>query len=79
MGLDWMAGFLERLTPAALYRLRIVTRDEMLKMGFPVEHVDSDLGKREIDKMIDVLAPQTAEDLARRGMDSGLIERKVMR
>ena len=72
-----MSGFLERLTPEALTRLRVVLRAQQLGMGFPVKYVDSDMGKREIDKLIDVLAPRTAEDMAKRGMDSGLIEKRI--
>lgn len=74
-----MSGFLERLTPEALSRLRAVMRREMLLMGFPKEHVDSDLGRREIDKQIDVLAARTAEDMIMRGMKSGLIEKRITR
>lgn len=71
-----MSGFLERLTPNALNRLRACVRNYQLRNGFPREHVDSDMGKREIDKIIDVMAPRTAEDMAKRGMDAGLIERR---
>jgi hypothetical protein len=49
----------------------------MLQMGFPKEHLDSPMGKREIDKQIDVLAGRTAEDMIKRGMDAGLIEKRV--
>lgn len=74
-----MSGFLERLTPAAIARLRAVVRDEMLRMGFPSQHINSDMGQREIDKMIDTYTQQTAEDMIKRGMDAGLIERRVSR
>jgi len=72
-----MSGFLERLTPEAIKRLRLCVRGYQIANGFPREFVDSDMGKREIDKMIDVMAPRTAEDMAKRGMDSGLIEKRV--
>ena len=74
-----MSDFLSRLTPNAIHRLRTVVRDEMLKMGFPQQHVDSDLGKREIDKMIDTYSQDVAEHMIMRGMNDGLIERKVSR
>lgn len=74
-----MSAFLERLTPEAIGRLRKIMRKNLLDMGFPKQHVDSDIGKREIDRMIDVLAPRTAEDMIKRGMDDGLIERREMR
>ena len=52
-------------------------RREQLAMGFPKAFVDSDLGKREADRMIDMLSQRTAEDLTKRGMDAGLIEKRV--
>ena len=72
-------GFLGRLTPAALWQLRTIVRDEMTKMGFPKAHIESDMGKREIDRMIDTYSQETAEHMIMRGMDDGLLERKVMR
>jgi len=72
-----MSGFLERLTPEALSRLRLVVRKQMYLMGFPKEHIESALGKREIDRMIDTYTQQTAEDMTMRGMRSGLIERRI--
>ena len=74
-----MNGFLERLTPEAIERLRTVMRDEMLRMGFPKAFVFSDRGTRQIDMNIDVLGQRTAEDMIKRGMKAGLIEKRVSR
>ena len=72
-----MSGFLQRLTPEALRRLRKIVKAEMIQFGIDPHFLDTREGIRQIDMQIDVYAARTAESLIERGMDSGLIERRV--
>lgn len=72
-----MSGFLERISLESLKRLRKIVALEQYNMGYPKEFIFSDENKRQIDMIIDEYGIKTAEDLIRRGMGSGLIERKT--